>query len=248
MALATDAAMVLYYDIEGDTADHDDWHTYEHLHERLSIPGFARATRWVATAGEPRYLVVYEVEDVAVATSPAYLARLNAPTPWTSSMMPRFRGMVRGFCTVVASAGYGLGRAAFSVRSLPDPGDEDAIADRLARDVLPTIASRRGMGGAHLLRPAPPPPMTKEQSLRGRDTPMGWLLLATAYDADALGECAAALLDPGGLARLGLAGRTEAGAYALDFTATAREVARTPVPPPLDPDARRASGPRNRTS
>lgn len=244
MALVTGAAMVLYYDIEGDTADHDDWHTYEHLHERLSIPGFARATRWVATAGEPRYLVVYEVEDVAVATSPVYLARLNAPTPWTSSMMPRFRGMVRGFCTVVASAGYGLGRAALSVRFFPDPGSEGAIADRLAREVLPAMASRRGMGGVQLLRPAPTPPMTKEQSLRGRDAPMGWLLLATAYDADALRECASTHLDPAALARLGLGDRTEIGTYALDFTATAREVARTPVPPPVDPEARRAASPR----
>jgi hypothetical protein len=42
MALVSDSAMVLYYDITGDNADHDDWHTYEHMHERLSIPGFLR--------------------------------------------------------------------------------------------------------------------------------------------------------------------------------------------------------------
>src|SRR3546814_5593036 len=46
MALCSDAAMVLNYDIAGDTADHDDWHSYEHMHERLSVPGFVRATRW----------------------------------------------------------------------------------------------------------------------------------------------------------------------------------------------------------
>ncbi|MGF1623222.1 MAG: hypothetical protein ACFCUR_21780 [Rhodomicrobiaceae bacterium] len=92
--------MVLFYDIDGDdnaddNADHYDWHSYEHLHERLSVPGFLRATRWVATEGTPRYMVTYEVSGVDVATSPGYLDRLNDPTPWTSDMMPRFRGMTR---------------------------------------------------------------------------------------------------------------------------------------------------------
>src|SRR3546814_15058199 len=91
MALCSDAAMVLNYDIAGDTADHDDWHSYEHMHERLSVPGFVRATRWVATAGAPRYMVIYEVTGTDMAIAPAYLARPNNPTPWTSAMMPRFR-------------------------------------------------------------------------------------------------------------------------------------------------------------
>src|SRR3546814_90344 len=79
MALCSDAAMVLYYDIAGDTADHDDWHSYEHMHERLSVPGFVRATRWVATAGAPRYMVIYEVTGTDMATAPDYLARLKNP-------------------------------------------------------------------------------------------------------------------------------------------------------------------------
>ena len=172
MALCSDAAMVLYYDIAGDTADHDDWHTYEHMHERLSIPGFVRASRWVAQAGSPRYLVVYEVTGTDMATAPAYLERLNHPTPWTSAMMGRFRGMVRGFCSVVAWAGFGFGQAAVSLRFTPVPGREAELKDWLAREVLPAMASRRGMAGVHLLQPAPPPPMTKEQALRGPDTPM----------------------------------------------------------------------------
>ena len=83
MALCSDAAMVLFYDIEGDTADHDHWHSHEHLHERLSVPGFLRATRWIATGPGPRYLVTYEVSGTDVATSQGYLDRLNDPTPWT---------------------------------------------------------------------------------------------------------------------------------------------------------------------
>ncbi|MFC3674154.1 hypothetical protein [Ferrovibrio xuzhouensis] len=242
MALCSDAAMVLYYDIAGDTADHDDWHSYEHMHERLSVPGFVRATRWVATAGAPRYMVIYEVTGTGMATAPEYLARLNNPTPWTGAMMPRFRGMVRGFCTVAAGAGFGLGHAALSLRFTPVAGGEAALGDWLARDVLPAMASRRGMAGIHLLQPAPPPPMTKEQALRGADTPMSWLLLATAYDPDALQRAAAEHLDTAALERAGAAPEIVTGRYALHYTATALEAARMPANPPLQPDRHRDAG------
>lgn len=242
MALCSDAAMVLYYDITGDNADHDDWHTYEHMHERLSIPGFVRASRWVATAGAPKYLVIYEQTGTDLATSPAYLERLNNPTPWTSAMMGRFRGMVRGFCTVVAGAGFGFGNTALSLRFMPAAGQETRLKDWLARDVLPALASRRGMAGVHLLQPAPPPPMTKEQALRGPDTPMSWLVLATACDAQALDRAAAEQLAPGLLERHGAAPGIIEGRYALHYIATAQEVGRSAPHPPLAPELRQAQG------
>jgi hypothetical protein len=242
MALCSDAAMVLYYDITGNTADHDDWHTYEHMHERLSIPGFVRASRWVAQSGAPKYLVIYELTGTDMATSPDYLDRLNHPTPWTSSMMGRFRGMVRGFCSVVAGSGFGLGKVAASVRFTPAAGQEALVSDWLASEVLPAMASRRGMAGVHLLRPASPPPMTKEQALRGRDTPMEWLVLATAYDAQALERACAEQLAPQGFERFGAAAGMLVATYALDYTVTAQEVARTAPHPPLAPDMRQGSG------
>ena len=85
MPLLGKAAMLLCFDIVEDAiAAHDDWHTHEHLPERLSISGFLRGTRWVALQAQPRYLVLYEVRQLDVLTSAAYLDRLNHPTPWTS--------------------------------------------------------------------------------------------------------------------------------------------------------------------
>jgi hypothetical protein len=248
MALCSDAAMVLYYDIAGDNSDHDDWHTYEHLHERLSIPGFLRATRWVAGSGAPKYMVIYEVSGTDVATSSAYLARLNNPTPWTASMMGRFRGMVRGFCTVVASSGFGLGNAAAALRFSPVAGQESHLNNWLAQEVLPAMTSRRGMAGVHLLQPAPPPPMTKEQSMRGPDTPMTWLLLATAYDSAALSSAIAEHLEPQALERFGASPGMVLGSYALHYTATAQEVVRTEPNSPLHPELRQTAGVRRRAS
>ena len=237
MALCTDAAMVLYYDIDGNTADHDYWHSYEHMHERLSIPGFVRATRWVATSAKPRYLVVYEVESVDIASSADYLARLNDPSPWTTSMMPRFRGMIRGFCTETARSGYGLGHNALSIRFTPTPGREAELGHWLANDVIPGLSLREGMAGVSLLQPAAKPPMTKEQSIRGPDAELPWILLATAYDAAALDKLNDETLSLAQLQQHGCSSHIETGLYQLHYTLSAEEALRSPANPAFNPDS-----------
>jgi hypothetical protein len=182
MALLGSAAMLLSFDIEPAAADeHDDWHTREHLPERLSIPGFLRGSRWKALDGAPRYLVLYEVADLGVLGSSAYLERLNRPTPWTQKMMQSYRGMRRGFCRVVASCGAGLGGSATLARFTPAPQREPALRDWLVEQLLPGLATLAGAASAHLLQAAGTPAMTAEQQIRGRDKDFGWALLGTGY-------------------------------------------------------------------
>ena len=61
------------------------WYDQEHLAERLAIPGFRSATRWVADVppGEGKYLATYELDSVAVLASSAYLKRFKNQTPWS---------------------------------------------------------------------------------------------------------------------------------------------------------------------
>jgi hypothetical protein len=61
------------------------WYDTEHLPERLSIPGFRSARRWVADCkpGEGKYLATYELESPAVLLSPEYLSYIEKPSPWT---------------------------------------------------------------------------------------------------------------------------------------------------------------------
>lgn len=61
------------------------WYDGEHLAERLAIPGFRSALRWVAEVppGEGRYLATYELDSLAVLSSSQYLGRFNNPTPWS---------------------------------------------------------------------------------------------------------------------------------------------------------------------
>lgn len=224
MAVSSEAMMVLFYDIEGDTADHDDWHSNQHFQERLSVPGFLRATRWVATSGSPRYLVTYDVAGTGVGTSSSYLERLNNPTPWTCEMMPRFRGMTRGFCDVVASGGLGLGAAALSLRFAPK-GDSAAMVAHLSDEMLPRIAAAPGIARVLLLRPVAQSPMTHEQSLRGADQPMPWLILVMAHDQAGLQRAAAAHVDMDVIADITDSDDVIAGHYMLAHTATTEDAA-----------------------
>ncbi|GLT12594.1 hypothetical protein ACFQFQ_25335 [Sulfitobacter porphyrae] len=223
MALSTDAMMVLFYDFDGDTADHDDWHSTQHFLERLLVPGFMRATRWVATTGTPRYLVTYEVGDTDVGTSAPYLARLNDPTPWTIEMMPRFRGMIRGFCKIVASYGLGLGATALTLRFTPPT---DHLVAKLAESVLAEIAALPGVVSVLMLRPVAPPPMTREQSLRGADTPMPWLVLVTAHGPAPLEAVEIRYFDKARLRDLGASDDLVLSRYAMAHTAVAADAKR----------------------
>ena len=161
------AAMLLWYDIEADqVAEHDEWHTREHFPERMGIPGFLGAQRWIAHPGtSPRCFVRYDVRDVATLTSPAYEARLNQPSDWSRRIMPHFRGMVRGFCAVEYRVGSSVGGEMLAIRA-EAPGDRRrALIQWLAGDCLPRVSQQRGFAGAWALVAAAQPPMTSEQAL-----------------------------------------------------------------------------------
>jgi hypothetical protein len=48
------------------------------------------------------------------------------------------------------------------------------------------LSSRRGLGGCYLFQSAAAAPMTREQSIRGKDAGVDWALVVTGYDAEAV--------------------------------------------------------------
>ena len=67
------AAVLLLFEVASDSiAEHDDWHTHEHMPERLRIPGFLRGTRWTSLNEAGHYCVLYELESVDVLDSDTY--------------------------------------------------------------------------------------------------------------------------------------------------------------------------------
>ena len=224
MPLLGSAAMLLSFDIAPEAiSEHDDWHTHEHLHERLSIPGFLRGSRWVATLGQPRYLVLYEVAGLETLTSAAYLERLNNPSAWTSKMMPHYRGMTRGLCSVAGSLGVGMGNVAYLVRFKPRPEAEVSLRRWLLEEVVPSLPSKTGLGSAHLLQSGATAPMTNEQRIRGTDAGVDCALLVVGYESQPLVELTQTLIGQQHLRRRG-ATVTANGLYRLDYALIRAEV------------------------
>ena len=168
------AAVAMWWDIASEVrAEWEDWHTSEHMPERLAIPGFLRGSRWIA--GESSYFVLYEAAELATVTSGAYLERLNDPTPWSRQMMPHHRNMVRSLCALRAGWGGGLPHALATIRFSPTSH-------------LPKLPQGRGLTGAHLLesQPMAGAPQTAEQQIRGGDASADWVMLVGGYDLEAV--------------------------------------------------------------
>jgi hypothetical protein len=189
MPLRGQSAVLIWSDM-ADPAAHDLWHSREHLPERVAIPGFLRARRCVTlVADAPRYFVLYELKDAAILTSPAYLARLNQPTPWTAKTMESVRTLSRTLCGVAASHGDGVGAHLMAVRLAPQASRASQLQVWLD-DLLAKLAQQPGLVGAHLLQreQAVARPDTIERQLRRHeDGFVDWVVVVEGYDATALG-------------------------------------------------------------
>lgn len=151
MSLSGTGVIAIWHNLqEAVRADFYEWHNREHMPERLAVPGFRRGRRYRALEGGPDYFNLYETADFGVLSSPAYLARLNAPTAWTRRVVPGFRDVARSLCHVRASLGVGQGGVMLTQRFAVAAAEQDRVAARLADDVLPMIATRPGIAGAHL--------------------------------------------------------------------------------------------------
>jgi hypothetical protein len=151
MSLSGTGVIAIWHNLqEAVRPDFYEWHNREHMPERLAVPGFRRGRRYRALEGGPEYFNLYETADVGVLSSPAYLARLNAPTVWTRRVVSGFRDVARSLCRVQASLGVGQGGVMLTQRFAIAATERVPLATRLADDVLPAIAAQPGITGAHL--------------------------------------------------------------------------------------------------
>jgi len=186
MALLGKAAVAMWWNVsEAHLGEFNEWHSKEHLPERLGIPGFNRGSRWQGE-NSGAFFVIYELATYETLVAPAYLERLNNPTPWSTAMMPLHRDMVRSQCRVLASYGRGVATYMFTTRLSPHSGDQDGLEAYL-RSVLADLPDRVGVTGAHLLRTETPEAApTREQKIRGADAVADWIVLVTGHNASAL--------------------------------------------------------------
>lgn len=229
MSLLGKAAVAMWLDVRNEQrSEFGDWHSHEHFPERLSIPGFRRGSRWTSVLDTDGLFVMYELEDYETLTSKGYLDRLNAPTPWSTKMMPHHLNMVRSQCRIVASFGGGVAAALATIRFSPRPGGEKVLKEMLS-ETLHSCSDKPGLTGAHLLVTDTPKTSspTTEQRIRGSDGTADWIVLVSGYDGEAVRQTVADRLSASALHQAGAQERSTVGRYNLAFTMTPLDLAAT---------------------
>ena len=80
MPMAGKGMLLTSMDIDAsDEAEFNRWYDREHLEERVAIPGFLEARRYVAHHAKPKYLGLYSTATFEVLDSPSYRAALARP-------------------------------------------------------------------------------------------------------------------------------------------------------------------------
>jgi len=73
-----------------------DWYDLEHIPERLRIPGFLNADRWIGTKDPKVSVATYDLDTVGVLQSPPYQAIAGAnSSPWTKRTARFRKGLMR---------------------------------------------------------------------------------------------------------------------------------------------------------
>jgi hypothetical protein len=198
MAMMTDAVLAVWNNVTPDAeAAFNEWYIRDHLPDRVSLPGFRRGRRWLSTGGGLRYFTFYEIEDVAVMHSAAYLESHENPTDWTREMMPAFRDMNRSICRVTAKRHRGDGGVAGVVRLTPATGGAAALRRWVSESVLPDLMAAPGILAGCLWEldaEASRMPDTAETRLRAtKDAVVDWVLLVEASRPEELAPVAAAV-------------------------------------------------------
>jgi len=143
-------------------AEFNRWYDREHLAERVAIPGFLEARRYVAQEAELKYLSLYSTETIEVLGSPTYSKMLANQTDWSKANIARFKGMIRGVSRITISRGVGRGAALGIVRLRPSADAHDKLRTALRDQLDP--AKLDGIISMHLLEndPALSKPITDD--------------------------------------------------------------------------------------
>src|SRR5207245_2757106 len=73
-----------------------DWYDTEHLPERQRVPGFLVCHRWIGATDRKTSVATYDVDNVKVLASPAYLAIGGANlSPWSKRVTSKVERLMR---------------------------------------------------------------------------------------------------------------------------------------------------------
>jgi len=154
MGLLGNAVLVNWGGILPDKeTNYNEWHSKEHMPERISLPGFLRGYRAVGVDGTEinhKYFMMYEAEKKEIFVSKEYLERLNNPTKWTKEILSSYLSPSRTICSVISTKSIGLGGFILTIRFLDNNIQNQHHVERL-KLLTREVTDFQGVTGMHVL-------------------------------------------------------------------------------------------------
>jgi len=146
-----------YSDVAQD--EFDDWYDTEHIPERLAVPGFLNAERWLSGANPKQSVALYDLDNVAVLQSAPYRAVGGANgSPWTKRVTGRTKSMIRMEGEQLrpgdALAPVGQAAALLFIAMNPAPEHENEFNEWYNSEHLPQLGAVPGVLSARRYRGA----------------------------------------------------------------------------------------------
>ena len=204
-----------------DEPDFNEWYNREHIDERVNLPGFRRARRYVAAGrADPKYFATYECRTVADLADPGYLKLLTNQSPWSQRVMQRFTKFQRLTLRIRVDLTHGVGGAVTCLRFVPERKRARALARWLKTEALPAAIAERGLVGGFAaendLEVANAP--AKAQGLAYPSaTDIVWAVVLEGGDAGATAAAARKHFARAALAPFGVTAAPVVGTYRLMF-------------------------------
>lgn len=221
MALFGKGMLIVFTEVKArDERDLNEWYNREHIDERVNLPGFHRARRYVAVRGSPKYLATYECDTVDDLATPGYLQLLANQTPWSQAVMARFTHFHRLTLRLQVDLTHGVGGAVASVRFVPDLRRRRALVSWLQQTALPRAIARPGLLGAAALEndlEVANAPLQEKSMDHPKADEVEWIVLLEGADAASTGAAARSLFKLSTLKQFGVVVAPTIGTYRLLF-------------------------------
>ena len=182
--------------------DFNEWYNREHIDERVWMPGFHRARRYVDanSNADIKYFATYETDKVEDLADPEYMELLKDQSDWSKKVMSTFTKFDRITASVTIDLSHGFGGACLAARFFPEIKIMAKLRDNLGDNLLPNIVSTPGIIGAVLVENNLSV-VNEGRRAQGMEIPENetpeWIILIEAQDNKVLSNHAKKLIEAG---------------------------------------------------
>lgn len=221
MPLLGKGMLVVFTEVKArDERDLNEWYNREHVDERVNLPGFHRARRYISVRGAPKYLATYECDTVGDLATPGYLHLLANQTPWSQAVMAKFTHFHRLTLRIQVDLAHGVGGAVACVRFVPDPRERKPLIAWLQETALPALIARPGLLGAFAAETdleVTNAPLQEKSMDHPKADEAEWVVMIEGADAASVGAAARSRFKLAALRPFGVTAAPTIGTYRLLF-------------------------------